>query len=118
MSESKRFPAVEFGNPKSKDIVVLLAGFPDDAVSGWLPLINQMKSSTVGNDRRYICLCLPGYENDAPSLPRWGYTFPELMTQLNTTLDGLIPGDTKYSLVIHDWGSYVGYVKLDPTLNH
>ena len=110
MSVSKRFPVVEFGNPTSKDVVVLLAGFPDDAISGWLPLIDRMKASTEGKDRRYICLCLPGYENDAPPLPRWGYTFPELMTHLHATLETLVPGDNKYSLIIHDWGCYVGYV--------
>ena len=107
---SNRFPSVEFGNSKSKDIVVLLAGFPDDTISGWKPLLDRMKTSTVGKDRRYICLCLPGYQNDAPPLPRWGIPFPDLITQLHTTLEELIPGDNKYSLLIHDWGCYVGYV--------
>ena len=104
-----RFPYVQRGNLKSSKVLVLLAGFPDNETSGWDPLIDRL-SAQSNADYRIICLCLPGFE-DVPAVPvpRWGYTFDQLVATLHATLEDLLPGaDAKFSLIIHDWGSYVG----------
>jgi len=105
-----RFPYQQKGNLRSKNILVMLAGFPDNETSSWEPLIDRL-SARSNADYRMICLCLPGFEDGTPAapVPRWGYSFDALVDLLHATLEELLPGtDAKFTLLLHDWGSYVG----------
>ena len=114
----KLFPYVEFkrgkGTSSKKEIIVFLAGFPDDAVSGWQPLVDRLLRNSDDNEEKdlhLICLCLPGYETGAAKMPLWGYTFFELTQMMHATLEHLLPGDhVRYTLVLHDWGCFVGFL--------
>jgi pimeloyl-ACP methyl ester carboxylesterase len=101
------FPYMIFGNEKSDEDVVMLAGFPDDQTSGWgAVLANLMSLGTC----RIICLCFPDHEKDATPKP-WGYSCEEVLAMLNNTIDLLIPDKSKkVNFVMHDWGSFYGLV--------
>ena len=55
------FPHVITGNPQGQNLV-LLAGFPDDELSGWAPLIDLLK-----HKYQIIALCFPQVKNDVLS---------------------------------------------------
>lgn len=47
------------------ETIVLLAGFPDDSLSGW----NSTFLEALGNDYDLICMCLPDYETKTDFKP-------------------------------------------------
>lgn len=113
------FPFVEFKgqgfeNASNKEIIVFLAGFPDDATSGWQPLVDRLLQyvNNEGKNHHFICLCLPGFEKGGKQRrSKWGYSFFELTQMMHATLEHLIPGDqARYTLILHDWGCFVGFL--------
>jgi pimeloyl-ACP methyl ester carboxylesterase len=90
-----------------KEILVFLAGFPDNETSGWgnfLELLKQRK------DVQIICICLPDLEDDAVHRP-WGYSFDEITLLLDATINQHVPDrKKKVNLIIHDWGSFCGFI--------
>lgn len=94
-------PYIEKG-VKSGRSIVLVAGFPDDQLSGWgseIPL-------ELGKEFRLIFLCFPGYD-DPTKVRKWGHDFPEILTMMHLTLEKLdvIKNTEKFFLIGHDWGS-------------
>ena len=78
------FPAVTLGNPDG-EVLVFLAGYADDNLSGFSPLFNVLKDQYF-----IISLCLPDYDTKQIRKP-WGYNFDELLTMLHHTITELSP---------------------------
>lgn len=103
-----KFPSNSYGNPNN-EIIIFLAGFPDNQSCGFEPIIKALKE-------HYYCisLCLPGLEEmDEEYYKRyrlWHYDFDELDDILHETIGQYVPHDSKkkFSFVLHDWGSVVG----------
>ena len=105
MSKTLRLPYQTFGR-KGKPVMVFVAGFPDDEVSGWGEMVSKFSETN-----RIICLCWPGYEkNGSSALPRWGYSLKEVVEAMHETLADISTEEKidNFTLVIHDWGSYIG----------
>lgn len=105
MSKTLRLPYQTFGR-KGKPVMVFVAGFPDDEVSGWGEMVSKFSETN-----RIICLCWPGYEkNGSNALPRWGYSLKEVVEAMHETLADISTEEKidNFTLVIHDWGSYIG----------
>ena len=102
-------PYVELGNLQSSKILVFVAGFPDDCISGWKPILDKLSQE---NEYRLICMCFPGFD-DSKTLPSWAYNFSEIVKMMHSTIEFLIPDpNVKYHLVLHDWGSLLGQLYL------
>ena len=100
------FPAITLGNPDG-EVLVFLAGFPDDFLTGFAPLFDDLK-----RDYFIISTCLPqlGTNTTIPN-KKWAYDFHELVPMLHHTITRLTPSCSKtkkINLIIHDWGSIVG----------
>jgi pimeloyl-ACP methyl ester carboxylesterase len=94
------FPFLEFKKPNAP-IVVLLAGFPDDVLSGWdSGFLEKLKAKY-----HIVAMCLPDYDHARETIS-WGADFDELVLGMNLTLDSVIDSK-KFNLVAHDWGSVV-----------
>ena len=53
---------------------------------------------------------MPGFSEQRPMvIPRWGFTLKEVSQMLRDTIVNYA-GDGKVVLVVHDWGSYFGFV--------
>ena len=86
------------------EVLVFLAGFPDDMHTGFKPLFEELQKKYF-----IISLCLPGLEPDVLTRKRWGYDFPILLDMMHNTIMKLKPRiDQKVNLILHDWGSIVG----------
>jgi cis-3-alkyl-4-acyloxetan-2-one decarboxylase len=94
------FSVVEFGTQRGENLF-FLGGFPDDGLSGWSPLYEIMKQKY-----NIISLCLPHYSKGC-KYKRWGYTFEELLTMLEITINQLSP-DVPITFICHDWGAVIG----------
>ena len=105
MPENKlRLPHVSFG-VKGRPVMVFVAGFPDDEISGWGNMIYKFSET-----HRLICLCWPGYQRGgAASLPRFGYNVLEVIEAMHETLADISTEENidNFTLVCHDWGSYL-----------
>lgn len=106
MSLIPTFPSLKLGNPQAKELVVFLGGFPDDETSSWGDVLEGM------SEHRIFALCLPGLGKDGESgMKKWGWTFEELISGLKATIDWLRREDKregqKFTLVGHDWGSFL-----------
>ena len=112
------FNSIKLGSPSSKKLLILLAGYPDSELSGWGEVIPEL-----AKDYRLFCLCYPGFSSKsgtgtADSLPKWGYTWKELLAGLNNTIEDLLQSEQKqhqanyqsFTLVTHDWGAHIGLV--------
>jgi len=95
------FPSITLGDSKN-DVLVFLAGFPDDHFSSLGPLLDEFKKTHF-----VISLCHPGFENTEEKRRLWGYDFEELLPMMQRTVARLA-GDRKVTLIIHDWGSFTG----------
>jgi pimeloyl-ACP methyl ester carboxylesterase len=117
------FPKIEFNADKRDSLptVVFIAGLPDNQLSPWPSEILDHFKSTC----HVVLLCLPGFEDNAPMLPAWGYDFPTLIEMLHQTLLGCLPPIAevpiktddddgrkqepttrkKVTLITHDWGA-------------
>lgn len=103
---AEELPSAEYGDSLSANTLVLAAGFPDDLLSSWKPLIDRLERF----DCRIIVLCYPGYEKrTGPNggIRVWGYNFEDLIERMNNTLNRLCPCES-FSLIVHDWGSFLG----------
>jgi len=117
----RRKPQIDFIvdkciNPKTKDgppkKIVLIHGWPDHA-SLWK---NQIPELT----KKYDCyrIILPNFDIHATNYEgpsSWGYDLKELAESVNTCVETRILNktkskDEKVTLIIHDWGSVVGYL--------
>jgi len=101
-------PHIVLGDPR-KPLIVLIAGFPDDFISGWsLKVLNELQA-----DYFLISICFPGFNNHSSSRP-WGYDFEELVDMTHETIQNVISrqclkgAHESYYLLLHDWGSYLG----------
>lgn len=114
------FPSTVFGNPNASELLVFLAGFPDDSTRG-----STLQS--FAKTHRVISLCLPGYEapkavggqpavnNSSALIPAAGYSFAELLTGMHATIEALLlrePSQLQrlkrpFVLVGHDWGAFM-----------
>ena len=65
-------PYLELGNA-SGPVLVCLAGYPDDCISGWAPIISQYEARY-----RILALCLPHFDG-GKTVHGWGYSFPMLV---------------------------------------
>lgn len=92
--------SIQMGD-KSKDLLVFLAGFPDDCLCGWGRLVEELSTHYY-----CICLCLPGYDG-IDKMPSFGYDFKDIVLSMHETLSFLVP-DRTFTLLIHDWGSVIG----------
>lgn len=103
MSHTK-FDYITLGDPHNEPLV-FLAGFPDDHLSGWSPLVEELK------DRYYvIALCIPQFEKDA-TYKKWGYTFDELIHMMDNSIEEAVPKEKlPVTLIGHDWGSLFGFL--------
>ena len=91
---------------KGHPVMVFVAGFPDDQLTGWGKLVSEFSET-----HRVICMCWPGYEKGgANKLPRWGYLISEVVAAMHETLADISAEESidNFTLVIHDWGSYLG----------
>lgn len=80
-----------------------MAGFPDDEISGWAPVIEALK-----DDYFLISVCFPGNEKNGKPRP-WGYNFDEVVDMLDRTIESIRPLKP-FTLVTHDWGAVIGYL--------
>mmetsp|Transcript_34176 Transcript_34176/g.41323 ORF Transcript_34176/g.41323 Transcript_34176/m.41323 type:complete len:336 (-) Transcript_34176:209-1216(-) len=86
--------------------LVMMAGWPDTCDSAWGPLTEKFK-----DEYSILQVCLPGYEDDPKApVPVWGYSFQELTDMLQATIDQVCGSDKQVTLVMHDWGAYLGYL--------
>lgn len=100
-------PYVEVGK-KSGDTLVFVSGFPDDQLSACAPLVEELK-----NDFRILAVCLPDFDlkgADVSKARPWGYSFAEIDSLLDATVTTVLGKDEKFTLVIHDWGSFIGTI--------
>ena len=65
-------PYLELGN-LSGPVLVCLAGYPDDCISSWAPIVSQYEARY-----RVLALCMPHFDGDMP-VRGWGYSFPTLV---------------------------------------
>lgn len=101
---------VEFGKPDSTQIIVFLAGFPDNETSAWGDVLRHMTEDVRYRDHRFICMCQPDFE-DAPetAVKPWGYSFDEILDLFHATIERRVPDAAlKITLCVHDWGSIIG----------
>lgn len=110
------FPKIEF-NADKKDIlptVIFIAGLPDSQLSAWpTEIIEHFKSTS-----HVIFLCLPGFEENAPLIPKWGYDFPTLKRMLRETVMASLPTKSdgkkkEFTLIAHDWGAVLSLMYLN-----
>lgn len=75
-------PCLELGNSKGP-VLVLLAGYPDDCLSGWAPIVAQFEGRY-----RVLAMCFPHLNKEDGTKTKgsgtgselgWGYSFPELV---------------------------------------
>ena len=100
-------PSMEFGNPMSQNILVFIAGFPDDEVSSSAPIITILSKK---QNCRLICLCMPDLNSTLIDPKPWGYELKEVLHMIHSTIAVHVPDEkTKVSLIIHDWGAFFGY---------
>jgi pimeloyl-ACP methyl ester carboxylesterase len=98
------FPRVEYEkNNGKKPKMIFLAGFPDNQTSGWGKTLPEQLSKNYD----LFFLCLPGYEKGG-HIPKWGYSFDQLIAFLHATINDIAPKNEKYLLVCHDWGAFLG----------
>ncbi len=99
---SNLLPYVEKGN-KTKPVIVFLAGFPDNETSGWGEVPQDLEKNF-----RVILLCMPDYGKGNKVFKPWGYSFDEILQMMHATLQSLKVTDSKFYLVAHDWGAFLG----------
>jgi pimeloyl-ACP methyl ester carboxylesterase len=99
---SQLLPFIELGD-KKKPLIVFLAGFPDNQLSGWGDVIIQDLMAS----NRLIFLCLPGYEKGATKYKPWGFGFETLVEMMHNTLISLAANMEPFNLVGHDWGAFL-----------
>ncbi|ETO33105.1 hypothetical protein RFI_04003 [Reticulomyxa filosa] len=103
------------GEPPKK--IVLIHGWPDNA-SLWklqIPLLTK----------KYDCyrIILPNYDKDAKNYEgrhSWGYDMADVADGINACVNTRIRSnkDEKVILLIHDWGSLVGYMAYKQDKNN
>ena len=100
----------QFGDPRGEEIIVCLAGFPDNEVTGWGDVLEHLRRTKPGF--RIICMCLPDFEDEPLKETRrpWGYSWDEITTLLHATIEDCVPRDKQFTLMIHDWGAYGGFM--------
>lgn len=109
MSTDIYLPSVVLGNLASKNILVLIAGFPDNETSGWGPVLNLLVTNS-NNNCKLICLCMPNLNNGSSPKP-WGYDFSEVLEMIHNSINFHVPDDTmQINMVVHDWGAFLGYL--------
>lgn len=96
------------GNPNGPTLV-FVHGWPDDA-SLW-----RRQVAALGDSYRCVLLTLPNFGDQAEKAG--GYDFPDLLERLAATIR-LVQPEGKVSLVLHDWGTYLGFLleKTEPGL--
>ena len=93
------------GNINSEKKLVFISGFPDNELSGWNGIAEELASTF---DCYVLALCLPGLESKpVQKLPRWGISHADILSRILYTIDYYIKSST-FNLVIHDWGSHFG----------
>ena len=98
----------EFG--KGSEVLICLAGFPDNEISGWGEILDHLQTAPYSK-YRVVCVCLPDFEDEPLAQPRrkWGYSWDEIIALLDATISHVVPDpNKKVALMIHDWGSYGG----------
>ncbi|MGR8921663.1 MAG: alpha/beta fold hydrolase [Gammaproteobacteria bacterium] len=95
-------PALDFSTEGSADAptLVFLHGWPDDA-SLW-----RRQVDAVRGEYRCVLPTLPNFGNSVHE--PGGCDFPEIVRRLHRLIESL--GDGPVTLVIHDWGAYIGYL--------
>ena len=88
------------GNPDGPTLV-FIHGWPDDA-GLW-----RRQVDALGRSHRCVLLTLPNFGGQAEKAG--GYDFTELALRLAATVRLVQPAGS-VGLVIHDWGSYLGYL--------
>lgn len=101
--EQGLFPYIVTGNPQGENLI-LLAGYPDDELSGWAPLIDLLK-----HKYQIIAVCFPQFDKN-PTIKKWAYSFDELIEMLDKTLATTPAANQPYVLLTHDWGAALGYM--------
>lgn len=106
-------PSYTFGSKKTaSEILVFIAGFPDNFRSGWGNVLERFEKYAIGRaDIFGMCLCFPDFQNGVHRPKPWGYSFQEIIQLLDSTINYYVPDmSKKVTLIIHDWGSYIGIV--------
>lgn len=99
-TETDRMLDYTIEGPDDAPILVFLHGWPDEP-SMWRHQVEALKA-------KYRCVL--------PTLPNYGATthepggcdFPEIVERLRRTIDAITADPI--TLVIHDWGAYIGYL--------
>ena len=95
---------------KNSDLLILLAGFPDNETSSW----GAANLDELAKKHRLICLCLPGYDKPTTdgAIRSWGWDLPEVSDIIHNTIEKLLEDEVqdKYTLLCHDWGAFFGMV--------
>ena len=89
------------GNPEGPTLL-FIHGWPDD------PSLWRKQLAALEGTYRCVLVTLPNFGDDAVSVG--GVDFPELVKMLVCTLNELQLGDSKTTLITHDWGAYIGYM--------
>ena len=79
----------------------MLAGFPDD--HGTWSLIGARFEET----HTVVSMCMPDYDTGALQ-SYWGYSIPRIVDMLEESMKEAVPEGDKATLMIHDWGAFVG----------
>ena len=103
----RTMPIFETGNPNGTEYLFLLAGFPDDQCSTWGELLSKIRDSPNFQNHRMICMCLPDMQA-TPLRKPWGYTIPDILKIMRTTIDFYAPPNEKINIIVHDWGCMFG----------
>mmetsp|Transcript_34387 Transcript_34387/g.97409 ORF Transcript_34387/g.97409 Transcript_34387/m.97409 type:complete len:315 (-) Transcript_34387:317-1261(-) len=86
---------------KGTPVLAMLAGFPDD--HGTWSMIAPRFAST----HTVVSMCMPDY--DTKELQRyWGYPIPKIVDMLEESMKEAVPEGDKATLVVHDWGAFIG----------
>uniref|UniRef100_A0A6S8CRA2 AB hydrolase-1 domain-containing protein n=1 Tax=Aureoumbra lagunensis TaxID=44058 RepID=A0A6S8CRA2_9STRA len=93
-------------NEQGKKWLVLISGFPDDENS-----FDQVCEKLP--DCKCLCLSMPGFsQRIKQEIPRFGFTFDEIISALDQTIKIVIGTETKFDLLAHDWGSAIAFMYL------
>ena len=89
------------GNPEGPTLF-FIHGWPDD------PSLWRKQVAALERTYRCVLVTLPNFGES--TIVSGGVDFPELVQMLARTLNELQLGDSKVTLITHDWGAYIGYM--------
>lgn len=93
----------EGGDKESKNLVVFLQGWPDNAAMwDWINWQENLSNNHL------LFINFPNTNGKVDN--KWGQDFPEMIEDIKFTIDSLNAASKNKLLVAHDWGCFYGYM--------